>query len=121
MENLRKVNSDGFCFTVGQKCYAFFTINKSERKRSIDDEADKFIDVIQKHIDAFEKDVYEGVNLHRLNPIDLSEKLGSFELEINEKPFIYNYDEEIEKALEKGQLKIEKGRKKSVVFTGDLM
>ena len=121
MDNLRKIDSNGFCFTVGQKCIAFFTIKEKERKRTTIDDSDMFIDVIQKRIDAFEKDVYEGVNLHRLNPLNLSEKLGSFDLEIEDLPLIYDYDEEIEKALEKGQLKIDKSRKKSVEFAGDLI
>ena len=121
MENLRRVGSQGFSFMIGQKCYGFFLISaKKERNRTRGNDADKFISLIKGKIDNLDKDVYEGVNLHRLHELDLSENLGAFELEIQNEPFVYNFQEERETVLKEGTLKITKGRKESVELEEDL-
>ena len=121
MENLKKIGSQGFSFVITQQCFAFFLMDKEVvRNRTRTNDADKFVTFIQSRIDSMEKDLYEGVNLHRLQDIDLSEKLGDFQLEIKREPFIYDYSLEREKALEEGKIKVTKGRKESIELDEDL-
>jgi hypothetical protein len=115
MENLRKVGSHGFSFTIGQRCYGFLLSRpKSERNRTKQSDAENFLTLIQNRMDNLEKDVYEGVNLYRLQELDLSQKLGEFHLEIKEEPYVFNYSKEKENMLREGHMKIGNGRKKSV-------
>lgn len=121
VENLRKVGSHGFSFTFGQKCLAFFILGeKKQRARTKATDADKFLTLVQNRMDILEKDVYEGVNLHRIKELNLTDQLGEFELEIKQEDFVYDFQAERDNMLKEGQKIIGKGRKESVELEEDL-
>lgn len=119
MDNLRQVGANAFSFVIGQTCFAFFAEGSNIRDRNGPGIGQRLIALIQSKIDNFEKNLYEGVNLYKLSDIDLSEKLGPFNLEIKESDLMYNFGKTKQEAINNGQ-RLGHGRKKSVEFEEDL-
>ena len=115
MENIRKIGAQGFSFTISQKCYGFFmATSKKERSRNKTDEGDKLVSVILSRKQQFEKNLYEGINLYRLKEIDLSEKLGVFDLEIKINLVKYDYQKNKDEMIQQGKIRVGRGRKESI-------
>lgn len=114
IDDLRTIGKSGISFNIGQKCFGYFFVEVEKEKKFIDEnQSDTLFDLIENRKLKFEKNLFDGVNLFRLNDFDISDKLNDFHLQLPSYKFQYNFSHEKDQILKNGG-SISKGRKKSL-------